>query len=199
MTDWYRRSEWDAEVSADFEARLSRARPGSRGQYLSLQGYALLRSRPEQAERLLERAVEVADPSELPRAACYLALARVALGNIDDAIKAYDVAIDAERLNPAFRSTAGIDQALLIGLHSRRDRFGSALDQLAMATADNWSLAGLEALAAEALIRCDLGDGELARSKAQAALDEFPDEAAGAQWAGISIDDLRSRLERIAK
>jgi hypothetical protein len=56
----------------------------------------------------------------------------------------------------------------------------------------------LEALAAEALIRCDLGDLNQARSKALAALDEFPDEAAGSEWAGISIDDLRSRLERIA-
>lgn len=198
MTDWYRRTEWNGEIAADFEARLARARPDRRGQYLSLQGYALLRSHPEQAARLLERAVVAADPSEVPRAACYLALARVALGKIDDAIDAYDVAIEAERRNPAFRSTAGVDQALLIGLHSRRDRFGSALDQLAMATADNWSLAGLEALAAEALIRCDLGDLNQARSKALAALDEFPDDEAGSEWAGISLDDLRVRLEAVA-
>ena len=199
MTDWYRRSDWNEEVAADFEARLARARHDRRAQYLSLQGYALLGSHPEKAEALLDRAVAESEPSEMPRAACYLALARVAAGKIDEAIEAYDRAIEAQRLNPAFRSTAGIDQALLIGLYSKRDRYGPALDQLTMAFADGWSLAGFEALAAEALIRFDLGELQPAGAKARAALDDFPDEGAGSEWAGISIDGLRSRLEEIAR
>lgn len=199
MSDWYRRTDWHEEIEADFEARLSRARPSSRAQYLSLQGYALIASRPEQAEALLQRAVDAAEPSETPRAACYLALSRVAQGKIDAAISAYDDAIEAERRNPAFRSTGGIDQALLIALHERRDRYHQALDQLALAMDDDWSLAGLEALAAEAIIRNALGDRDRARPKAQAALDQIPAGTAGSEWAGISFNDLRERLEGIAR
>ena len=199
MSDWYRRSDWNEEVSADFETRLARARPASRAQYLSLQGYALLATQPDQAEALLERAIALGEPSETPRAGCYLALARVALGKVDEAIQAYDVAISAERGNPAFRSSAGVDQAFLIALHDRKDLFGKALDQLAMAEGDNWSLAGLEALAAESIMRHARGEVLRARDFAREALELLPADVAGVEWAGVSFDSLRSRLESIAK
>jgi tetratricopeptide (TPR) repeat protein len=199
MSDWFRRTDWNEEIAADFEARLARSRASSQAQYLSLQGYALLGTHPQQAEDLLSRAVSAGDPSEVPRAACYLALSRVAQGKVDGAIQAYDVAIAAERRNPAFRSTAGVDQALLIALHDRRHQFGKALDQLAMAVADNWSLAGLEAVAAEAIIRHAIGDVATARQRAREALELLPQDPFGAEWAGISIDDLRARLEAIGQ
>jgi tetratricopeptide (TPR) repeat protein len=147
---------------------------------------------------LLERAVETAEPAELPRAACYLAMSRVAQGKIESAIGAYQLAIEAERRNPAHRSTAGVDQAFLIALYDRRDHFSQALDQLAMAFIDGWSLAGLEALSAEAIIRQARGETEQARQRADEALQQFPEDAQGAEWAGISFDDLRARLEAIA-
>ena len=199
MTDWYRRTEWNDEIEADFEARLARARPSSRAQYLSLQGYALLGANPEVAETLLQRAVALEDEGELPRACCYLALARVAQGDVDGAIQAYDLAIAAERQNPAFRSTAGVDQAFLIALNQRRDLYWTALDQLAMAAGEDWSLAGLEALAAEAIIRSETGDNQLARERAIEALEQFPADSEEAQWSGISFAALRSRLEAIAR
>lgn len=199
MSDWYRRSDWNEAISADFEARLGRARPAGRAQYLSLQGYALLGKHPSQAEALLERAIALGEPSEIPRAACYLALARVALGKVDDAIDAYDIAIEAERRKPAHRSTAGVDQALLIALHDRNELFGKALDQLAMAAADDWSLAGLEAVAAESIIRNARGEEKAARELAGAAIELLPTDVADAEWAGISLDDLRSRLESITQ
>ena len=199
MTDWYRRTEWTDEMAADFEARLSRARPAGRAQYLSLQGYALLSGRPEQAERLLERAVATDEKAELPRAACYLAMSRVAQRKIDSAIAAYQLAIEAERRNPAHRSTSGVDQAFLIAMHDRRDLFGHALDQLAVAVADDWSLAGVEALAAEAIIRHVKGEIGKARELAAEALRRLPANALGAEWAGISLAGLRNRLEAIAR
>jgi hypothetical protein len=199
MTDWYRRTTWDEAAAADFEARLARARPSSQAQYLSLQGYALLASHPEQAEVLLERAIAIEEPSELPRAACYLALSRVAQDKVDEAIGAYELAIRAERRNPAFRSTASVDQALLIALHERRDLYLHALDQLAMAVVDDWSLAGLEAVTADAIIRYATGETQLARQRALEALDQFPADASGTEWAGISFDEIRARLEAIAQ
>lgn len=198
MTDWYRRTNWNEEIAADFEARLARARPSNRAQYLSLQGYALLSSRPEKSEELLERAVSLAEGSELPRACCYLAIARTAQGKIDAAIDAYNIAIDAERREPLHRSTAGIDQAFVIALFDRGTLYGHALEQLTLSIADQWSLAGLEALAADAIIRSRNGQADIARERAREALALFPEESLGAQWAGISFDDLRLRLQAIA-
>lgn len=197
MSDWYRRTNWNAETAADFEARLGRARASSRAQYLALQGQALLKGHPAEAEALLERAIAAGEPSEIPRAACYLALSRVAQGKIDKAINAYEDAIVAERRSPAFRSTASVDQAFLIALFERYDLYDKAIEQLAMASGDDWSLAGLEALAAGAIIRDARGE-EGASQLANEALQQWPDEEHAA-WAGISFERLRSRLEEISK
>lgn len=199
MSDWYRRSDWNEEIAADFEARLKRARPSSRAQYLSLQGYTLIASNPPLAEALLERAIASGEPSEVPRAACYLALSRVAQGKVDEAIQAYEIAISAERHAPAFRSTARVDQAFLIASFQRSEQYGKALDQLAMASGEDWSLAGVEALAAESIIRHERGEREIARQLARGALQEWPDHEQETQWGGISLAAVRSRLEAIVE
>ena len=199
MSDWYRRSDWNEEVAEDFEARLNRARPSSRAQYLSLQGNSLIASHPRVAEALLERAIATGEPSETPRAACYFALSRVAQGKVEEAIQAYEIAISAERHNPAFRSTAGVDQAFLIAAFNRIEQYGNALDQLAMASGEDWSLASVEALAAESIIRHEKGERGLAQQLARAALQEWPDHEQETQWGGISLAALRSRLEAIVK
>lgn len=199
MSDWYRHSDWNEAIAAEFEARLGRARSSGRAQYLSLQGYALLAKHPAQAEALLERAIASGEPSETPRAACYLALSRVAQCKVDEAIQAYEFAIAAERRNPAFRSTAGVDQALLIALFGKVELYDRALDRLAMAAGDDWSLAELESLAAESIIRHAKGELEAARQLARDALQLFPELPDGAEWAGISLDNLRTRLESIVR
>jgi hypothetical protein len=40
--DWFRSSRWDADIAAAFEARLRRARPDSRQQYIRIQGIHLV-------------------------------------------------------------------------------------------------------------------------------------------------------------
>ena len=198
MTDWCRRTEWNEEVSADFEARLARARPSNRAQYLSLQAYALIAGHPNVAQRLLERALELGEPSELPRAACYLALARLAQSDVDGAIAAYDRAIEAERANPAFRSTADVDQALLIGLFRKSNRYWDALDRLAIAGSGPFNLVQFEAAAAGALIRAEQGEADPARALARQALALLGDDMVDSSWAGISLEQIRQRLEALA-
>ncbi len=198
MSDWYRCIVWSDEAAANFESRLSRARPSNRAQYLSLQGYALIANQPNVAEGLLKRAVDLAEPSELPRAACYLALARLAQGNVDAAIAAYDWAIDAERRNPAFQSTAGVDQALLIAVFRKGERYREALERLWLAGSGPFGLLDFEAHAAEALIRAELGEAELARAKALESLSMMPQDATDAVWAGILLRELKDRLDEIA-
>ena len=46
--DWYRNSDWDAEIEAAFEARLARSR-SQKAQYLRIQGSILKEARPQVA------------------------------------------------------------------------------------------------------------------------------------------------------
>ena len=197
MSDWYRRSDWNEEIAAEFEARLARARSSSRAQYLSLQGYALIARHPDVAEQLLERSVEAGDESELPRAACYLALARLGQDDVDGALAAYDRAIEAERMNPAFRSTAAVDQALLVGLLRKSERYLEALDRLAIAGVGPLGSVEFEVAAAEALIRAEQGDIEPARAMARQALSLMDGELPDAAWGGVSLREVKRRLEAI--
>lgn len=198
MSDWYRRTDWDDVAAADFEARLGRARASSRAQYLSLQGYALIASHTKVAEALLKRALTLAEPSELPRAACYLALARVAQGDVEGAISAYDEAIAAELRNPAFRSTAAVDQALLVAMFHKKERYAETLERLWLADGGPFGLVEFETAAAEALIRAELGESGKARDRARQALSAMSEGESDAAVAGLSIGELKRRLEAIA-
>lgn len=60
--EWYRSSTWDSEIEANFEARLRRARPDGRAQYIGIQAVHLLDS-PDPSVRemgrgLLRRVIE---------------------------------------------------------------------------------------------------------------------------------------------
>jgi len=60
--EWYRSSTWDSEIEANFEARLRRARPDGRAQYIGIQAGHLLDS-PDPSVRemgriLLRRVIE---------------------------------------------------------------------------------------------------------------------------------------------
>lgn len=61
--EWFRRPAWDEAARADFEARLARAKPHNRQQYLRIKGLALRSAGHTAAAReLLERAADCAEP-----------------------------------------------------------------------------------------------------------------------------------------
>ena len=64
MTDeWFRRPAWDDAARADFEARLARARPHNRQQYLRIKGLSLRAAgQLAGAHELLERAADYPEP-----------------------------------------------------------------------------------------------------------------------------------------
>jgi len=51
--DWFRSADWSAEAQHDFEARLSRARPYNRAQYLRIKGLALSQAGEQRGAREL--------------------------------------------------------------------------------------------------------------------------------------------------
>lgn len=196
MSEWFRNDRWDEEIAARFEARLDRAR--QKAQYLNLQGYALLASRPDVAAELFERAIVLDDPDQTARAALYLGTARGLLGNFDGAIAALEAAIDAEVRYPMHRTAARLDQALLVALAKREDLYDVVLQRLeneaVLPFDDQW----LSALVAQALIRGERG--EKVADMAKAALtalgqvDERCDDLPGY----LSVGLLRSRIEALA-
>ena len=93
--DWYRNTDWDDEIAARFESRIARSRT-QKAQYLLIQGTLLIASQPAVAAPLFERSIALNDEFHLARALNGLAMARMALGEIDACLAAYEAAIDTE-------------------------------------------------------------------------------------------------------
>ena len=96
--DWYRHTDWNAEIDADFEAHLRRAR--DKAQRLKIQAALLAQTRPEVALRLLERYFESGDAFFLADAYQIQAKARLALGDISRAAESYSAALSLRPSSP---------------------------------------------------------------------------------------------------
>lgn len=101
--DWFRSDAWGQRERGDFEARLARARPGNREQYLRIKGLHLLESprgsRRKAGVELLERLIrDYPDAaSEVAGAHDLLARHHEAAGDPDRAASHYRASIEAER------------------------------------------------------------------------------------------------------
>lgn len=179
MTDWFRQTEWSATISADFDARLQRAR--SKAQVLNVQCWTLLASRPDVAADLARRAIACDDESQTARACLYLGTALALAGDPDAAIEALEQAIDAERRAPQFRTGAALDQALLVAMARRSDLYDLVWERLADERARPLSERSPTALAAQALIGHDRGFDmrDVAREALSQAQDLAPTEPLG--------------------
>jgi tetratricopeptide (TPR) repeat protein len=194
---WYRNRDWNEEIEARFEQRIARAR-GQKAQYLMIQGQALIANHPEIAVRLLERSIALNDDFHVNQANCNLALAHLALGEVDRALEAYEAAIEAQLRFPNIQTGAPLDYAFAVALFKRSDRYVLALPILEAVGPSIFPGANFQANAAHALILAHLDRGEEARAKADDALEAMSHEWDAADWAGISMSELRRRLETIA-
>jgi len=156
MADWFRNWAWDDEIAAAFDARLARAR--GKAQYLNIQAYTLLATRPDVAAGLARRAIAIGDPAETARGGLYLGTALAIAGDLDGAIEALEGSIEAQRIEPLHRTAAHLDQALLIALAERADLYDVALDRLAGESALPTGERDPTGLIAESLIRADRGE-----------------------------------------
>jgi tetratricopeptide (TPR) repeat protein len=197
MTAWYRNEDWSNEIAADFERRLARSRH-QKAQNLTLQGYHLIARHPDVALDLLQRAVELDDPFEAPRALAFMATAHLALGDVDGALDAYEAALERQIAQPNVIAVQPADYLFVVGLFQRTERLALA-EPIADALPDQ-GLFGPDPQvhAAKALVYQLAGRPEHARGQAQLALplmNELPDVAA----LGIDIADLRRRMALLAE
>lgn len=209
-SDWYRNSEWTPEVSAAFEARLSRSR-GQRGEYLRIQALTLAEAkRPEYAAAaigLARRQLELS-PKSINAAQMHATIAQAleTLGDLPSAISAYRSAVELEYQRPNVRGRHYIDFAWFVAVHELIENYKEALLALEMNKQDCDLVFPAEQyryFGSLALISASLGDPEAAKRMAQNALESSAKEK-GPFWRLPKLglvksdeDAAHSRLKRL--
>lgn len=127
--DWFRNSRWDAETEALFNEKLARSR-SQKAQYLRIQGSLLKNSVPAAAICLLQRCIDEGDESYIAHAHFEIAHARYVQGDVDAALVSLEAAIEQQKRQPMFRTSAVHDYAFLVALHGIVHRYDRALDWL---------------------------------------------------------------------
>ena len=198
---WYRNTDWNDEIAARFELRLARSRT-QKAQYLLIQGNILANGFPAVAATLFERSIAIGDEFHLARAQNGLALARLALGDIDAALAAYEAALETEFRLPTMRTSALADYVFAVAWHLRAERYPLVEDILAAARPSPFPGTDLQLDAARALIASGSGRSAEAASLASAVLAELAQLGVTTtfvgSFCGFSPSDLMRRLEPIA-
>jgi tetratricopeptide (TPR) repeat protein len=195
MADWFRNTEWNAEIAAGFETRLARSR--DKAQYLTIQAYTLIATHADVAAELARRAIALEDEAQTARAALYLGTALMVAGKPDEAIDALGLALKAQARWPMFRTGAALDLALAIAVTSRRDEYNYALELLAPERALRPDEREVTARLALALIESERGGSEDA-AEILAMIEAFIVDGDGTESPGLpaylNLCDIAQRL-----
>ena len=170
MPDWYRNTDWNEAVAADFEARLRRAR-GQKAQYLRIQGSTLKDSHPQVAITLLQRCVEEGNPAFVAAALLDIAQALYGSGDTAGALDTLETLLDQEVREPMFRTSAAFDYPFLVAFHEQRQRYDRALAVLEAGGEGPLADLNFERETALALILSERGEHPSATAAATRALE----------------------------
>jgi len=201
--DWYRNIEWDDEIEKAFDAKLARAR--RKPEYLRVQAGCLAHTHPDVALRLVERYFETGETNTAP-AHLTQAVAWTELGDINNALSAYDACLAREAARPNSRTTAAIDYPFLVASLGLVDRYEHALNMIASDSGfAAFPIQRFKVDAAVALISADLGATQQAREHAIRALDYAAADSSGHRYhadiglVGGRYPALQERLLQLAK
>jgi tetratricopeptide (TPR) repeat protein len=126
--DWFRNSDWNAEIEAAFFAKLRRAR--DKKQYLRIQASTIAVRKPVVALRLLDEYFALGDHFDHAQAHVDRASAYLALGEVEHAISALEAALAREEQYPRLLTDAYLDLPFLIASRSIESRYSLALELL---------------------------------------------------------------------
>lgn len=126
--DWFRNTDWNAEIEAAFFSKLRRAR--DKKQYLRIQASTIAGLKPVVALRLLDEYFALGDHFDHAQALADRASAYVALGDIEHAIAALEAALAREKQYPRLLTNAYLYLPFLIATHSIESRYNQALELL---------------------------------------------------------------------
>jgi tetratricopeptide (TPR) repeat protein len=126
--DWFRHTDWNAEIEAAFFEKLRRAR--DKKQYLRIQANTLASHKPEVALRLLDEYFALGDHFDQAQGHADRASAYLALGDAERAIAALEAALAREEQYPRLLTYAYLDLPFLIASHRIESRYDQALELL---------------------------------------------------------------------
>uniref|UniRef100_Q47AH0 Tetratricopeptide repeat protein n=1 Tax=Dechloromonas aromatica (strain RCB) TaxID=159087 RepID=Q47AH0_DECAR len=179
--DWFRNTTWDEATERAFDEKLRRAR--RKEQYLRIQGNALARSHPEVALKLLDRYFALHDDFDHAQAYVDRATALLVLGRVEDAIAAYEAALARESVFPNLRTQAYLDLPFLVASCGLRGYYNRAKELLALHESRLvFPVEHFRWHAANALIKADSGETEIASTHAKRALCAASDDHSGFRY-----------------
>ncbi|WBX83470.1 hypothetical protein [Sphingosinicella microcystinivorans] len=126
--DWFRNTTWNAEIEANFEQKLRRAR--QKFQYLRIQAWYLTETHPKVALGLLEQYFSLGENVDISQAYVQRAQALVALNDFDGAFASYEAALEQECQRPSIKTQAYLDFPCLVLEAKRESLYARALEIL---------------------------------------------------------------------
>ena len=201
--DWFRHTDWNAEIEADFDTHIKRAR--DKVQPLKIQAAVLAETRPEVAMRLLDRYFASGDTLFLADAYSTQAKARLAIGDVSGAAESYEAALRREAEFSNLKTNSFVEYPLLVAEHGLAERYGDALRVLAARKSDlAFPVQRFMWHAAHALILSAKGSSTEASTEARVALSAAEQSSSGFRFHG-SLGlvgklhyDLRERLREMS-
>jgi tetratricopeptide (TPR) repeat protein len=132
-TEWFRRTSWTEVDRLEFRVRLERSRsPFHKAQYLRIQAHHLeCDADPPQvgaALELLEELLrEYPEPSQVGEVHRQRGSCLAKLGHLEQALRSFQAALDAERRYPGVQGTAYLDYAEVVLQLGRSELYEDAL------------------------------------------------------------------------
>jgi tetratricopeptide (TPR) repeat protein len=201
---WYRNTDWNADIEKAFVAKLARAR--DKQQYLRIQACMLANAHPHVALRLLDQYFALGDGFDHAQAYADRAAAYLSLGEIDRAIKSYEDALAVEATRPDVTTQASLDLPFLIATKKLRDRYQRAISLLEQfGSRPTFPVDVFRRHAAQALIALDSDRRTEAREHARLALAAAERDSSGFRYhaklglVGSAFEELRAQLSAVAQ
>ena len=202
--DWFRNSEWNEDVEANFFAKLHRARDKS--QYLRIQANTLAQKYPAVALRLLNQYFDLGEHFDQAQAYVDRATAHLALGDVEQALCSYEAAISREAVYPQVKTGAYLYFSFLVATQHLNSRYDQSLRLLSKnKSALTFPVDYFRWCAAAALILADLGEVIEAKHHAKQALEAASQKHSGFRYhpniglVGEEYESVYNQLRSIQK